>query len=185
MRVLLLHNTQHDLPAVESMLASSGYTVRSVPVNALTLQQEVDLWNPDLILIASDDAARDVMEQVCVVSQFRERPIVVFTEDDDPVAMRSALQARVSAYVVAGLSPKRLHTVIDVALERFKHDQDQYAELVAARRQATRDRTVAQAKALLRRRGLNEADAYAQLRRQAMAERCSIAEVAERLLAGA
>ena len=45
--------------------------------------------------------------------------------------------------------------MIDVALERFKHDQDQYAELVAARRQATRDRTVAQAKALLRRRGLN------------------------------
>ena len=51
-----------------------------MPVNALTLQAEVDHWNPDLILIASDDAARDVMEQVCVVSQFRERPIVVFTE---------------------------------------------------------------------------------------------------------
>ena len=101
MRVLLLHNTQHDLPAVESMLASSSYTVRSVPVNA-TLQAEVDHWNRTLSGSLSDDAARDVMEQVCVVSQFRERLIVVFTEDDDPVAMRSAMQARVSAYVVAG-----------------------------------------------------------------------------------
>lgn len=185
MRVLLLHNTQHDLPAVESMLALSGYTVRSVPVNALTLQAEVDHWNPDLILIAADDAARDVMEQVCVVSQFRERPIVVFTEDDDPVAMRSAMQARVSAYVVAGLSPKRLRTVIDVALERFRHDQDQYAQLLDARRQANRERVIAQAKALLRRQGLSESDAYAQLRSQAMRDRCTISEIAERLLAGA
>ena len=91
LRVLLLHDTQHDLPAVESVLAAQGYNVRSVPVNALTLQDEIERWHPQLILIATDDAARDVMEQVCVVSQLRERPIVVFTENDDPIAMRSLL----------------------------------------------------------------------------------------------
>ena len=48
-----------------------------------------------------------VVEQICVNSQFRERPSVVFTEDDDPVTMRAAIQARVSAYVVAGMQPKR------------------------------------------------------------------------------
>ena len=91
LRAPLLHDTQHDLPAVESVLAAQDYNVRSVPVNALTLQDEIERWNPELILIAWDDAARDVMEQVCVVSQFRERPIVVFTENDDPIAMRSLL----------------------------------------------------------------------------------------------
>ena len=185
MRVLLLHNTQHDLPAVESMLASSGYTVRSVPVNALTLQAEVTTGTRTLSLIASDDAARDVIwKQVCVVSQFRERPIVVFTEDDDPVAMRSAMQARVSAYVVAGLSPKRLRTVIDVALERFRHDQDQYAQLLDARRQANRERVIAQAKALLRRQdSVNPTPMRNCAVRQC--DRCTISEIAERLLAGA
>ena len=73
LRVLLLHNTQHDLPAVESVLTAQGY----------------------------------VVEQICVNSQFRERPILVFTKDDDPVAMRAAIQARMSAYVVAGMQPKR------------------------------------------------------------------------------
>lgn len=186
LRVLLLHDTQHDLPAVESVLAAHGYNVRSVPVNALTLQDEIERWNPELILIASDDAARDVIEQVCVVSQFRERPIVVFTENDDPIAMRSAMQARVSAYVVAGLNTKRLRSVIDVALERFKLDQHEFAQLAEARRRAQQknsgDRAVAQAKALLRRRGVSEPDAYALLRSHAMQERCSIAEVAERII---
>ena len=187
LRVLLLHDTQHDLPAVESVLALHGYTVRSSPVNALTLQDEIERWNPELILIAADDAARDVMEQVCVVSQFRERPIVVFTENDDPVAMRSAMKARVSAYVVAGLNVKRLRSVIDVALERFKLDQQEFAQLAEARKLAekkgTNDRAVAKAKALLRRRGMSEPDAYALLRTHAMQARCSIAEAAERLIA--
>ena len=189
LRVLLLHNTQHDLPAVESALAAEGYVVRSMTINALTLHAEVECWNPELILLAADYAARDVVEQICVNSQFRERPIVVFTEDDDPVAMRAAIQARVSAYVVAGMQPKRLRTVIDVALERFKQDQLQIAQIDAARRSAekarSRERTVAKAKALLRRRGMSESDAYDALRSQAMRERCSLAEVAERVLNGA
>ena len=186
MQVLLLHDTRHDLPAVESVLAAYGYNVRSVAVNALTLQNEIERWNPELILIASDDAARDVMEQVCVVSQFRERPIVVFTENDDPIAMRSAMQARVSAYVVAGLNTKRLRSVIDVALERFKLDQREFAQMAAsqkaARAQRSSERAIAQAKALLQRRGMSEPDAYVLLRTQAMQARCSIAEAAERVL---
>jgi hypothetical protein len=65
-------------------------------VDALTLHEEITRWNPDLILIASDDAARDVLEQVCVTTQFGARPIVVFTEDDDAEAMRMAIRARVT-----------------------------------------------------------------------------------------
>jgi len=187
-RLLLLHDTEHDLPAIETVLQTRGYVVRSLAVNALTLFDEVERWNPELILIAADAAARDVVEQICVATQFRERPIVVFTEDDDPVAMRSAMQARVSAYVVAGLNPKRLKPVIDVALERFKEDQRQLAELAAAQRVAEAERqsqrTLAQAKALLRRRGLSESDAYAALRSAAMRERCAVAEAAQRTLAG-
>ena len=186
MRLLLLHDTEHDLPAIESVLSAHGYRVKSVAANALTMDAEIAAWNPEIILIAADDATRDVVEQICVMSQFRERPIVVFTEDDDRVAMRSAMQARVAAYVVRGMNPERLRSVIDVALERFKQDQLQFAE-VAALNQATArqqggDRVMAQAKALLRRRGMSEPEAYAALRSQAMRERCTVVEVAERLM---
>lgn len=187
MRLLLLHDTEHDLPAIESVLSAHGYRVKSVAANALTIESEIAAWNPEVILIAADNAARDMIEQICVMTQFRERPIVMFTEDDDRDAMRSAMQARVAAYVVRGMKPERLRSVIDVALERFRQDQLQYAELAAISRAAERQqdgqRVLAQAKALLRRRGMTEPEAYAALRSQAMQERCTVAEIAERLVA--
>ncbi len=187
MRLLLLHDTEHDLPAIESVLSAHGYRVKSIAANALTVEAEIAAWNPEVILIAADNAARDMIEQICVMTQFRERPIVMFTEDDDREAMRSAMQARVAAYVVQGMKPERLRSVIDVALERFRQDQLQYAELAAisqaAERQQSAQRVVAQAKALLRRRGMTEPEAYAALRSQAMQERCTVTEIAERLLA--
>ena len=185
-RILLLHDTKHDLPAVETALAANGDEVRSMAVNALTLHAEIERWNPALILIAADDAARDVLEHVCVASQHQERPIVMFTEDEDPVAMRAAMRAGVAAYVVAGLSPHRLRSVIGVALERFSHDQARLADLSEAKLtvegQSHKDRMLAQAKSLLRRRGMTEPEAYAALRTRAMQERCTVAEAAERLL---
>ncbi|MBL8311132.1 MAG: ANTAR domain-containing protein [Burkholderiales bacterium] len=189
LRILLLHETHHDLPAVESALHARGDVVRSMAVNALTLHDEISSWNPDLILIASDDAARDVLEQVCVTTQFGARPIVVFTEDDDPEAIRMAIRARVAAYVVAGLSPERLSSVIDVALERFQHDQAQIAALREAERAKQRSESseaaLVRAKSLLRRRGLSEPEAYAWLRREAMRQRVTVAQVAERMVDGA
>jgi response regulator NasT len=110
----------------------------------------------------------------------------MFTEDEDPVAMRAAMRAGVSAYVVAGLSPQRLRSVIGVALERFSCDQQRLAALsaasVAAHAQTSRDRVLSEAKALLRRRGMTEPEAYAAIRTHAMRERCTVAEAAERVL---
>lgn len=98
----------------------------------------------------------------------------------------AAIQAGVAAYVVAGLSPRRLCSVIGVALERFNRDQQHLADLNAikltADTQRRRDHAVAQAKALLRRRGMSEPEAYAALRTQAMRDRCTVAEAAERLI---
>jgi two-component system, response regulator / RNA-binding antiterminator len=170
------------VPEIEQTLAGQGHHVRSVAANALTMSAEVANWQPDLILIATDDPSRDMVEQICVVSQHRERPIVLFTEDDDADAMRAAVKAGVAAYVVSGLNLKRMTSVMQVAVERFTHDREQHAALTAATKRQEHDRLIAKAKSLLRRQGLDEATAYAQMRQQAMHDRCTIAEVAQRLL---
>jgi two-component system, response regulator / RNA-binding antiterminator len=139
-------------------------------------------WRPDLILIAADDPTRDMVEQICVMSQHRERPIVMLTEADDVAAMKRAVKAGVAAYVVAGFKPQRMAAVMDVAIERFAHEREQYAALQLANKRVNDERLIGQAKAMLRRQGLSESDAYARLRTQAMRDRCTIAEVAERLI---
>ncbi|TAG81224.1 MAG: ANTAR domain-containing protein [Betaproteobacteria bacterium] len=182
LKVLLLHNTSHDVAALEAALSRMGDEVRSISANAITMLREIEAWPPDLILIAADDPTRDMIEQICVASAGRERPIVMFTEADDAQAMRSLVKAGVSAYVVAGCAPNRLRPVIDVALERFAHEQAQHLQIRAAEKKAHDEKLIARAKAQLARHGLDEAAAYAQLRRSAMQRRCTIAEVAADLL---
>lgn len=182
LKVLLLHNTSHDVAALEEALSRVGDEVRSIRANALTMLREIEAWPPDLILVAADDPTRDMIEQICVASAGRERPIVMFTEADDALAMKSLVKAGVSAYVVAGCAPNRLRPVIDVALERFAHEQAQHLQILAAQKKADDDRLISRAKAKLAREGLDEAAAYAHLRRAAMRKRCTIAEIAAELL---
>jgi two-component system, response regulator / RNA-binding antiterminator len=180
--ILLLHDSEHDIARLEAVLLENGHYLCSVCANARTLAQEVERHRPDLLLIATDNPSRDMVEQICVQSQFRERPIVMLTESDDPQAMRAAVGAGVAAYVVAGFKPERMSAVLDVALLRFNHEREQFASLAAAERRQAEQAAIDKAKAWFRRRGFSESDAYSQLRTMAMRERCTIAEVAERVL---
>jgi two-component system, response regulator / RNA-binding antiterminator len=182
LKVLLLHETEQDVERLAQALIRDGDEVRSLRANALTMVGEIEAWPPDVLLIAADDPSRDMVEQICVASANRERPIVMFTEADDAEAMRSLVKSGVSAYVVAGCAPARLRSVINVALERFEHEQSQYLAVRTAATKNDEERVIARAKAYLQRTGLSEADAYAQLRRQAMQERRTIAEIARRVV---
>jgi two-component system, response regulator / RNA-binding antiterminator len=181
-RILLVHETDHDVERLLDVLMRDGDTVRSVSANAVTLAHEIEAWQPELLLIATDDPSRDMIEQICVASTGLDRPIVMFTEDDDPSAMRALVKAGVAAYVVAGLRPERLRPVINVAIERFAHDIEQRAILREAQKRAEDDRAVSRAKRYLQRQGMNESEAYAQLRSRAMSSRNSIAEIARRIV---
>jgi two-component system, response regulator / RNA-binding antiterminator len=181
-RILLVHETDHDVERLLEALLRDGDTVRSVVANAVTLLHEIEAWQPELLLIAADDPSRDMVEQICVASQERDRPIVMFTEADDPDSMRSLVKAGVSAYVVAGFKPERLRSVINVAVERFEHEREQHAVLRDAQKRADDDRAIARAKSYLQRQGLSESDAYAELRSQSMRARCTIAETARRIV---
>ncbi len=75
MRLLLLHHTDHDVPAIEAEVARSGHRVRSISAQGTSLLREVEVFEPDVIIVAADDPSRDLLEQVCVFSQFRERRI--------------------------------------------------------------------------------------------------------------
>jgi two-component system, response regulator / RNA-binding antiterminator len=182
LRILLIHETDHDIEPLLEVLSRDGDTVRSVAAQAMTLLKEIDAWRPELLMIAADDPSRDMVEQICVASATRDRPIVMFTEDDDANTMRTLVKAGVSAYVIAGCKPERLRSVISVAIERFEHERDQYAQLRDAERRAENERVVSRAKQFLQRNGCTEAEAYAELRRRAMHERCTIADIAQRVV---
>jgi response regulator NasT len=164
-------------------LLESGYDiVASLPAD-IFLPERIAQIQPDMIIIDSESDARDVLEHIVIATRDEPRPIVLFTDDQDPISMDAAIHAGVSAYIVAGLQAERVKPVLDVALARFRRERKLLDELSDTRRQLADRKLVERAKGvLMARSGLSEEQAYQRLRSMAMNRKLKLGEVAQRVL---
>lgn len=171
-------------------LLESGFNLVATLPADMFLQDRLAQLQADLIILDAESEARDTLEHVVMATRDARRPIVMFTNDNDPANARAAVAAGVSAYVVAGLSPERIRPILDVAMARFEQDQALRAELADARTELKdlstelkNRRTIDRAKGLLmQRQGLSEQAAYDRLRKAAMDKGLKVVEVAQRML---
>jgi len=172
------------LRALIDSLERGNYRVAGVLGADGQLPERLATLAPDVVIVDAESGARDAIEHVVWATREAPRPIVLFTDEHDPAHMREAVAAGVVAYVVAGLAPERVRPVIDVAIARFEHEQEMKRALATVT-DALRERDVVdRAKALLmRKHHLAEPQAYARLRKTAMNQSITIAELARRLLA--
>jgi len=97
--------------------------------------------------------------------------------------MHAAIEAGVSAYVVAGLSAERVKEVMDVALARFNVDQKLRNELTETKMKLAERKVIERAKGLLmERHHCTEDEAYRKLRRLAMDKNLKLSDLAQRLV---
>jgi response regulator NasT len=164
-------------------LLESGYDIVAALPADVFLPERIAQIQPDMIIIDSESDARDVLEHIVIATRDEPRPIVLFTDDQDPSSMDAALGAGVSAYIVAGLLPERVKPVLDVALARFRRERRLLDELSDTRRQLADRKLVERAKGvLMARSGLTEEQAYQKLRSMAMNRNLKLGEVAQRVL---
>jgi AmiR/NasT family two-component response regulator len=109
--------------ALADALSAAGYLVLGVRSGDASLPEAVQHLKPDVLVVRSDSAVRDVLEHIVIATRAERRPIVMFTDSADKPTMRQALGAGVSAYVVKGLKADRVQAVVDVAVERFAADE--------------------------------------------------------------
>lgn len=169
--------------AISASLSDAGYLVLGVRAGDASLPGAMARLRPDVIVVKTDSAVRDVLEHIVMATRDERRPIVMFTDDPDRPTMRSAIGAGVSAYVVKGLQPERVQAVIDVAMERFAGEQALRSELQAARDELASRKTIDRAKRLLMRtKGLSEPDAHRFLQDLAMKKGLKLRDAAERVI---
>ncbi|WP_312246595.1 ANTAR domain-containing response regulator [Stutzerimonas nitrititolerans] len=184
LRVLLIDDTPRKVGRLRAALIDAGFEVIEESGLTIDLPERVEAIRPDVVLIDTDSPGRDVMEQVVIVSRDQPRPIVMFTDDDNPDAMRQAIRAGVSAYIVEGIQAQRLKPILDVAMARFESDQALRAQLQARDQQLIERKRIELAKGMLMKmRDCNEEDAYTLMRRQAMSRQQKLIQVAEQLIA--
>ena len=185
LRILLVRDP-HDadplnVETIRGGLISTGFTDIETVDADMRLPDVIAASQPDLIIIASESAARDTVEHVCVSTQHAPRPIVLFTDNDDAQRIKAALSAGITAYIVDGLRAERVKTVLDVAYARFQLDQQLRAELDATRLKLAERKVVERAKGLLMQaRGISEDEAYKRLRSMAMERGLKIVDAAQR-----
>jgi response regulator NasT len=147
------------------------------------MTERIAQLQPDMIIIDAESDSRDVLEHMVLATRDAPRPIVLFTEDGDQSNMAAAMEAGVSAYVVAGLQTDRIKPVLDVAMARFNADQKLRHELSDTKAKLAERKTIERAKGLLmERHQLSENDAYQKLRKQAMEKNLKLADLAQRVL---
>ena len=112
--VLVIDESRSRAGEICAGLALAGYQVAAILAGAENLTAEVERLQPDVILIDTDSPSRDTLENLAAMNKHMPRPVVVFTQEEAQDTMRDAVKAGVSAYVVDGLDPKRIKTIVDV-----------------------------------------------------------------------
>lgn len=164
-------------------LLQAGYNIVAALPGDFYLQERIAQLQPDIIIIDAESDARDVLEQIVIATRDAPRPIALFTEDASESNMKVAMEAGVSAYVVAGLQAERIKPVLDVAMMRFNADQKLRSDLSDTKAKLAERKTIDRAKGLLMmRHKLSEQEAYQKLRRLAMDKNLKVVDIAQRIL---
>jgi two-component system, response regulator / RNA-binding antiterminator len=183
LRILLIDEEPSRAAALGEALHCADYDViGTVDPKDDVLARMRDLA-PDLIIVDMESPSRDTLEDMRKITEERPRPIVMFVDQSDDKAIAEAMRVGVSAYVIAGLDPKRVKPILDVAVARFAEYQKLRAELEQTRTDLADRKVIERAKGLLMKtRNLSEDDAYKLLRKLAMDQNQRLVEIARSLL---
>lgn len=183
MRIAIIDESPARAAVIEEGLRETGLTDVTLFTDRHALVSRIEALAPDVILIDLTNPRRDELEELFAVSRAISRPVAMFVDQSDDAAMESAIDAGVSAYVVDGMKKERIKPVLELAIRRFNAFARLRTELDEARSALAERDAVDKAKRLLmKKRGMDEAAAYAALRKAAMDSGRKIAEVADALL---
>lgn len=183
---MLVHDDEERLLVLEQALAVEAHRVIGRFDPRANLAEAVAQLQPDLVLITVASATGELLEALTQVQRERPKPMLLFVARSDAVTTRRAMLTGVSAYIVDGLQPARLDSLLEIAATRFELQQGLLQELDEARLRLADHRDIGKAKGLImKRRELDEAAAYRLLRKMAMDRKQRIGDFSRLLLVAA
>lgn len=181
--VLLVDSNPERAKIVEQGLRGAAVVKQAPSLHGVELLGVIERLQPDAIIIDCESPDRDTIENLQLVARKNPKPIVMFVENGDGALAKEAVRAGVSAYIVDGLSEKRVLPVVEIAIERFRMFDALWRDLEKSKRDLEARKAIERAKGLLmEKRQLCENDAYAAMRTMAMKQKISIKDVADNIL---
>jgi chemotaxis response regulator CheB len=79
-------------------LLEAGYDIIASLPPDMYLPERIAQLQPDMIIVDAESDARDVLEHIVIATRDERRPIVMFTEDQDPESMEAACSRRLGLH---------------------------------------------------------------------------------------
>ena len=144
---------------------------------------EITDINPDILILSTETLNDHVLKELGEVNDIAPLPIIIFSEADSPAMIKDVIKVGVSAFIVHEILPQRLPSIISVARARFKEMQSLRNELKQAKTQLQGRKYIDRAKGLImNQKNISEDEAYKQLRKMAMDQSSSLANVAKNII---
>ncbi|MBC7191537.1 ANTAR domain-containing protein [Marinobacter sp.] len=184
LRILLIDNNPERAGHVCQALRKEGHEVIRQRPDASGLTAAVARDQPDMVIIDMESPDRDTLENMSTLNEHAPRPIVFCADQPgDRQTIQAAVRAGVSAYVMDGLQPERVRSIIDSAVAQFESFQALRDELAQTRGALEDRKVIERAKGLImRHESCDEEAAYSLLRRTAMDHSERLAVMARRVI---
>jgi response regulator NasT len=139
---------------------------------------------PDIIIFNLDTPSKKLLADLQTLKSQSALPVIMFASDGNIDTINQAIKAEVSAYIVDGLEYKRINSIINVAITRFKYQQSLNNALEEARVKLEDRKQIDRAKAILiKTQNFSEDEAYHTLRKLAMDRNITLGEMAKNVIA--
>ena len=183
LKILLIDQSIQRSYDIQALLQSTDCEVIAcIPADGDLLFQ-VEQYQPDMVIIDTDLPDRDMLENLRSVQDSSPRPMVMFSQDDDGLTIRRAIQAGVSAYVVENIQTQRVRPILEAAIATFDHYQKLHTKLKSKKTELENRIIIDRAKGLLmQQRELDEPQAYQLMRKSAMDQKLKMVEVAQNMI---
>jgi len=182
-KILIIDENHVRAAIIQEGLREAGHLSVSWIKETVGLLAKVTEIDPDVIIIDLGSPSRDVLEQMFQVSRLVRRPVAMFVDQSDSAAMRDAMMAGVSAYVVDGLRKDRVKHIMDMCILRFSVFSRLEEELHEAKTALADRKVIERAKGILMAaKSLSEQDAYVLMRKTAMNQKQRLIEIARAIV---
>jgi len=180
---VLLIEQDLNISLLENELKEIGFIYLKIQYDStfLTLVKNIV---PNVIIFNLDIISNAVFADLKALNQQSALPIIIFTRDSHEGTIELAIKADVCALIVGDFEHKRLASIINVAMARFKHQQLLKTALEEACAKLEDRKLIDRAKAILiKTQNFSEDEAYHTLRKLAMDRNISLGEMAKNVLA--
>jgi len=181
LNVLLIESDLNNT-LLENSLKDYGFKFLKTQYSS-TFLALVKETSPDIIIFNLDTPSKKLLADLQTLSQQSALPVIMFASDSNVDTINQAIKAEVSAFIVDGLEYKRINSIINVAIARFKHQQSLNSALEEARTKLEDRKQIDRAKAILiKTQNFSEDEAYHTLRKLAMDRNITLGEMAKNVI---